>query len=107
MLEKNTLKTVHSLLKKDAELRDNDMALMIAVWQKQYPELRSVNMSFLMFAYKFKKGHYTHFETIRRCRQRIQEEYPDLRGERYRKRKVFEEEVREIVTSPEFKRKKR
>jgi len=69
---------VKQLLTDDPELRDNDKRLIWAVWDKErlieWDEVRGSVISKFHFLY----GSST--ESIRRCRQKIQEHYPELRG---------------------------
>lgn len=90
--------TVKKLLEKHPKLRSNDAALIIAVWQYHYRELRSVNMSFLMFAHKFSMGEYINPESIRRTRQILQAKHPNLRVPKTdQNRKEYAEEFKEDV----------
>lgn len=87
---KNLVKLV---LEKYPETRDNDNKLLFKVWETEMPDLNA-------YLYKgFKNmiilGELSHFESIRRNRQKLQAEYPELRGERYNKRKTVEKEETE------------
>jgi hypothetical protein len=97
------LNKIKHWLKNYPELRDSDEKLYIWALKYYHPELRSANMSFLMFAYKFEKGEYLNFETVRRTRQRVQEEFPATRGILYEKRRKNVAEVKEALSAPEMK----
>jgi len=97
-LEIPLMLTIKKLLAKHPKLRSNDSALIIAVWQHYHPELRSINMSFLMFAHKFSMGEYINPESIRRIRQILQSKHPELRKpETHENRKEYAEEFKEDV----------
>lgn len=102
-LEIPLLNKIRYWLKNYPELRDSDEKLYIKALKFYHPELRGVSMSFLMFAYKFEKGEYINFETVRRTRQRVQEEFPETRGELYEKRRKNADEVKEALSAPEMK----
>ena len=90
--------TVKKLLTRHPKLRSNDAALVIEVWQHYHRELKSVHMSFLMFAHKFSMGEYINTESIRRARQILQAKYPELRVPKTdRNRKEYAEEFKEDV----------
>ena len=67
MLNRNLTITIESILAREPETRDNDMLLMIRVWEQagfRFPsDLREAFIS----------GHLTSPESIRRSRQKIQE----------------------------------
>lgn len=69
---------VMKLLEDRASLRDDDNELMVAIWREQ-------TTSADFFA-NFRTGRLTSPESIRRCRQQLQEQHPHLRGEVYRLR---------------------
>jgi len=77
---------VHSFLIEYPETRDNDNLLQLKIWGEQMPELRSKLTTFWDFALIYKNGKLASSESIRRTRQKYQEKYPELRGEKYKKR---------------------
>lgn len=81
------MKTIDKVLKQlneDARTRDNDNLLIASIWF--YEMERSDNISALDFLKSFAVGKFTSAESIRRCRQKLQEDYPGLRGKSYTKR---------------------
>jgi hypothetical protein len=54
-------------------------------------------MSAKNFFKHFKKFQFTSYETIRRYRQKIQQDYPELKGKRKIKRKLDSYEIRTRV----------
>lgn len=86
--------TVKQILIEHPKARDNDRYLMLSVWMRENIDLPHI--SFRDFAIDFSKGRYSDTESIRRTRQKIQEQYPELRGLSYTPRKTVEEpEMRE------------
>ena len=66
---------VRELLEKKPELRDNDNLLMSTIWKDQ--------ANILNFFQRFESGKLHSPESIRRARQKLQEENDNLRGELY------------------------
>lgn len=94
---KSVKDVVERLLFEHPETRDNDRLLIVKVWAEQNPNLRSKFFSFRRFAVDFIEGKYADPESIRRTRQKAQEKYPDLRGEKYYERHKEEEAVRDCI----------
>ena len=78
--------TVEKILRQYPETRDNDRLLMLKVWAVQNPQLRLSDFTFWSFAKDFINAEYTDPESIRRARQKLQEEIPELRGRSYHQR---------------------
>lgn len=77
---------VKRILTNYPETRDNDKLLILKVWAEQNPELRNPSYRFLQFAGDFLENNYIDPESIRRSRQKLQEESPELRGKLYEER---------------------
>ena len=75
-------------LKEHPEMRDNDRLLVKHIWSH---ETRAEHTG--DFLHEFISGKLSHFESIRRMRQKLQEKYPDLRGERYKIRHAIDPDV--------------
>jgi len=88
---------VERLLKEKPECRDNDQLLILCVWARQNPQLRQSMYAFKSFAFMFLKNGYANTESIRRSRQKVQEEQPELRGKSYKGRKNAEEDMRDGI----------
>ena len=75
--------------------RDDDNMLIGAIYSIFY----DVDVKRTTFKEILMRNDLPSFETIRRCRQKAQEQRPELRGTRYaqKKRKANEERVREYV----------
>lgn len=79
---------VRLLLEKYPHLRDNDYKLystFIAFEIGGIDKLKEVTGFTLLT--DIANGKYTHFESVRRCRAKLQEQEETLRGENYYKRK--------------------
>lgn len=92
MINKEIKENVIYLLRNFPETRDCDLRLVARYWNKFDECHASVTIN------QIYNGHVTHFESIRRMRQRLQQDNEDLRGTRYKIRKCkLEKEVREII----------
>jgi hypothetical protein len=78
---KSIKEIVTERLQKEPSLRDDDRRLILNVWYDQKPEI--LKGSFMAFAIGFKNNEFASPESIRRCRQKIQELNPELRGSKY------------------------
>jgi len=79
---------VRDLLMTDINTRSSDMYLMKVIWKEECGNM-DVNTLDEFFS-KFVNGDFSHFESVRRCRAKWQEEYPELRGDNYKERKAKE-----------------
>jgi hypothetical protein len=92
MITKDIKENVTSLLRNFPETRDCDLRLVARYWDKFDGFNATVYFEDIYY------GPVTHFESIRRMRQKIQEQNEDLRGLRYKTRKnKLEKEVRELI----------
>jgi len=86
---KNIKEVVKNLLTNKPHLKEDDRKLIATIW---YKELQSCGLdpykcSAINFLDLFVAKKITHPESIRRCRAKLQELYPELRGVNYHKRK--------------------
>lgn len=89
---------VKRILEKIPETRDNDQLLILKVWAVENPALRNDSHSFKLFATQLLENKYTNSDTITRCRRKLQEKHPELRGEKWNDRHQEQERTRsEIV----------
>lgn len=88
---KNIKELIATLLKEQPHLRDDDKQLIWAVWEHEAGRTMGI-ISIDQFV------SYTSPESIRRCRQQLQQMRPELRGETYLKRhgKLEPEAKREV-----------
>jgi hypothetical protein len=79
---------VHKLLLENKELRDDDNRLIANMY---FQEVGGTEALSKMTAYDFlgllAMGKFTNFESIRRVRAKLQEDFVELRGTSYNKRK--------------------
>jgi len=95
-------KTVAKILMEEPGARDNDRLLMFKVWADQNPMIRKRNPFLHEFAKDFINGEYADPESIRRTRQKVQEQHPELRGKHYKQKKTeIESEVRKKIKTLE------
>jgi hypothetical protein len=82
---------VKTLLEKHPHLRDSDEKLIANVW---FAESQGVDDKF-KFLQLYAAGSLTNAESIRRCRQKIQEEFEHLRGTLYFKRQLNQDKIKQ------------
>lgn len=84
---KNVKGKVEYLLKKTPHLRDDDYKLIATYWWNEIGGKDKCEfMTGMDFLTMFSGQKLTHPESIRRVRQKLQEQQPLLRGSNYRKR---------------------
>jgi hypothetical protein len=90
---------VKALLEKHPHLRNCDRKLTATIWKLDLltTAINPYNFTAIGFLDIYSKGHLTNAETIRRVRQKIQEENPDLRGTVNEARQKEGEEVRKEI----------
>lgn len=84
---------VYSHLVEDPQTRDDDRLLLSQIWDKE--SKASTKEEFLS---ELREGKITHFESIRRSRQRIQQRNDRLRGDKWESRHNMEGAVCEQLT---------
>ena len=80
----NILDKVINLLNKHPQLRDSDDKLTATIWYHHIDNVKSITGMQLL--HKFAKGDLPSYESISRCRRKVQEEKPELRGKQWEKR---------------------
>lgn len=100
MINNEVKQRVRSILETNKEARDCDRLLISIIWEKDfisiYGSIRQHNVDDFLISLSL--GELTSPETIRRCRQRLQEENETLRGLKYKQRKQLGEEVRQSIS---------
>lgn len=100
---KNVKAKIIFLLKEKEEYRDSDDKLIARIWYDQTINASGQNITKQTTAHDFliafREGQYTNPESIRRCRQSVQEKNPDLRGKSYKNRKKKGEEMKTEIHS--------
>ena len=91
---------VHSFLINHPVLRDSDERLTANIWSKAIlPPHNLDNVSAKGLLTKLSEGKLPSYESISRCRRKLQELYPDLRGDKWYKRHKRADNIRrDIVT---------
>ena len=91
----STKDKVKMLLRDYPHLRDSDNKLIANFW---YQEIKKNNQtSLIAFLDDFANSKYTSPESIRRCRQKIQEQHPELKGRNHRFKKKEGESLRKEI----------
>lgn len=86
---------VHGLLLKSERCREADFILMANMWghQLKKDKIDVGTMTARELLEKLAKGELICWESATRCRRKLQEQNPDLRGKNYKKRKSEEKKV--------------
>jgi len=82
---------VKILLEENPHLRDSDERLIANIW---FNESNGVDNKY-QFLLLYAQGKITNAESIRRCRQKIQEECEHLRGTLYCKRQLNQDKIKQ------------
>lgn len=96
---KNLTPVVKHCLEQSPKARDNDKLLILKIWAHQNPKLRDEQYTFMKFAECFLNNEYSDTESIRRTRQKLQAEHPELRGENYKRRHKECEDTRKSINN--------
>ena len=97
---KNTKETVDGYLRNYPHTRDSDEKLIANIWAveacrlfdlRDTSQLQDISAS--DFLAELSNGKFTSSEAITRCRRKLQEENPELRGKTYAERHKKEEEI--------------
>jgi hypothetical protein len=84
---------VFAVLTENPATRDDDELLLSVIWSK---ESKAQDMP--SFFIELVEGTLSHFESVRRTRQKIQEHHPSLRGEKWEDRHKMEAVICEQLT---------
>lgn len=84
---------VYAVLLDNKEARDCDRLLLTKIWVRE-----TKAESVADFLLELVQGKLTHFESIRRVRQKLQEQHVDLRGDKYETRHGMQGEVCEQLS---------
>lgn len=101
----SVLDRVKTLLKENPRLRDADTSLVSNIWYREIKNLgKNPNkISAFDFLSIHSEGRLSNSESIRRCRQKLQEEFPELRGQKYEARQNNKGNIKEdLIKNPEF-----
>ena len=94
-MNKNIQNVVEKALINYEDCKDSDNFLVARIWYDTLQEpLRSQCLPLLKL---IAKGKLPSFESVSRCRRKLQEIHPDLRGSKYEKRHLRAEEVKQSL----------
>jgi len=91
---------VKTLLTNDPKYRDSDKILSAKIWSIQIGgmnKLKETTAYDFLIEYIQKKGKLFSQESIGRARRKIQEEFPELRGKKYKAKKEHQADVVAVV----------
>jgi hypothetical protein len=94
MINNEVKQRVRNILEVNKDSRDCDRLLISIIWSEDSFNIEDKKDFLDMLI----NGELTSPETIRRCRQRLQEENETLRGYKYKLRKQLGEEVRNTIS---------
>jgi hypothetical protein len=87
---------VETLLRNNPETRDSDSALLSMYWGEEIENLGEPLCTLSSLLYK---GALSSAEAVTRCRRKVQEITPELRGDNWKKRHKAEVVVKEEIRS--------
>jgi len=94
----NILDKVINLLTDHPSLRDSDERLTANIWHDHIKNVDEIDALTLLS--RFAEGKLPSYESISRCRRKVQEEKPELRGKKWFKRHakeaIIKKQVKEI-----------
>jgi hypothetical protein len=89
-----------STLSKSPRSKDSDQVLIANLWNAELKRIfnkPTTEISAFDLLQTFVSGELSTTESIRRIRQKMQEEYPELRGSKYGKRHKHKDTIRETI----------
>ena len=95
---KNVKKKVSEVLREHPHTRDSDMALLAIIWNEQLGgKDKTENMTAFELLCLLSRKELSNPVSLWRCRQKIQEENEDLRGEKWKARQEHSKNVVEEI----------
>ena len=91
MVNLSIKEVVEDLLTRHPHLRDSDERLCANIWFSRTPKHSTAQDFLAMYA----EGQLPSSESITRCRRKIQEENPELRGKSYSQRQAKQVDIKE------------
>lgn len=91
---------VKALLQAHPHLRDSDKRLVANIWVYDVTSNHNKNIenvTSLELLNDLAEGMLTNYDSITRARRKVQELYPELRGQKYTDRKQEEKDTREYI----------
>ncbi len=97
MVNFNVKDQVKRFLILDERTRDNDALLCAMIWWKELKGKNMTEISVFEFFKIYASNTLTNYESVRRCRAKIQEEEPSLRGKTYRERQIKGQKIKKTI----------
>lgn len=98
MFDGNITDLVKTILIQKPKTRDDDRYLLSLVWAAKYGRTKLENDNGMELLKAYVSGGLPSSESVRRTRQKLQEQFEELRGEKYQERQSsLESSVRESV----------
>ena len=85
-MSKLIVRRIERLLREEPLMRDSDNRLLIAIWMEDMSKAGCNPMAAIQFFKFMLENKLTSSESVRRTRQKLQMDNPNLRGERYHNR---------------------
>lgn len=100
-LSKQLTDRIKLILLNHPATRDSDEYLAVKVWVEEFPELKQ--STFKDFVILFRTGETSSYESISRARRKLQEHFPELRGNNYKERQAKTEKIKQELKENHFK----
>ena len=84
----------------NSDLRDSDSKLMARIWYDEVEASLGIIETAEELLIALSKGQLTNWESATRCRRKIQEEVPELRGQNHHLRKAKAKRVKDGFNAP-------
>jgi ABC-type uncharacterized transport system ATPase component len=97
---KDLYSRVTKYLMNNSDLRDSDSKLMARIWYDEVQTTLGLIATAEELLIAVSKGQLTNWESATRCRRKIQEEVPELRGQNHSLRKDKAKRVKEGFNAP-------
>lgn len=85
---------IEGILNASSKSKNNDLSLIANIWWHELKQKGMQKISVQEFLAMFADGQFSNPESIRRSRQKLQEEKPEYRGEKYRERHKQQDNVK-------------
>jgi hypothetical protein len=94
---KNIKDKVYALLETKPTLRDCDNKLICSIYVLELGRKQVDKISAMELLTKIANSELPSFESVSRVRRKLQEEFPNLRGEKYKQRQKEAQEVKDNI----------
>ena len=97
MKDKNVHEKVKTILYTYPQSQDSDNDLLARIWYSEFMSNGMKQSHAVEICMLLKNGKLSHPQSIRRTRQKIQEDHPDLRGRTYHERQKKASKIRKEI----------